>query len=134
MTDNNDDLNPAMKALWDGARGDRSFMADKDQTEFVTEAIADAVSQIVMQTQTIQAVRTGALVTRANVLAIVIKAATDRMRIDDEGLAQEFMENFVVAMRTKHAPESAEHLEAMKAIGVVLHQFGQIERAELMKP
>lgn len=136
MSDNNNDDEArarAMNAMWEGARGDRTHMAGADQQALVSGVIADSVETVVMQLQAITALQTGALVTRANLLALVMKAASDQMRASDEGLAQEFIDNFAAAMRSKHAPESAEHLDAMKAIGVVLHHYSEIERRELAK-
>lgn len=121
----------AKAALAKGVAHPNTIMANEDAARVLTAGISSVVIGAVEEIR-VRGAMAGLWVTRANLLAIVMREAWDTLRSEDDGLAIEFIEAFAKACRTAHSKDGeAEHLEAMEALGVIFHQFSEIERRKM---
>lgn len=123
----------AKAAMFSGAAAPNVQRASEDAMAFVNGVAAEAVDSLVIALQAHIAGNYRHHASRANLLCVVINAALLRMRADDEALTVELTKHLHDVMRTMQFPDDAEYLEAMKAIGVVLHQFAEIEERQMQE-
>ncbi len=117
-------------ALAKGVSSASTIMASEADSVPIATTLAMAVTGAIDLVR-MRAIERGLWVTKANLLTIIIKNALDLLRAEDEALSIELIEAFARAARTVNSTDGeAAHLEAMEAIGVVLHQFGEIERKQ----